>query len=47
VSRGSSQTLEEKRLALLDDMAKADRAEKMAAIEYGMNSKQFEAYSRT
>jgi hypothetical protein len=37
------QTLEEKRLALLDDMAKADRAEKMAAIEYGMNSKQFEA----
>jgi hypothetical protein len=36
------QAIEEKRLALLDDMAKAERAEKVAAIEYGMQSKQFE-----
>lgn len=36
------QAIEEKRLALLDDMARAERAEKVAAIEYGMQSKQFE-----
>jgi hypothetical protein len=42
-SQEALQAMEEKRLALLDDMAKADRAEKMAAIEYGMNSQQFEA----
>ena len=41
-SQEALQAIEEKRLALLDDMAKADRAEKVAAIEYGMNSKQFE-----
>jgi hypothetical protein len=41
-SQEALQAMEEKRLALLDDMAKADRAEKVAAIEYGMNSQQFE-----
>ena len=35
------QAIEEKRSALLLDMAKADRAEKIAAVEYGLNSKQF------
>jgi len=41
-SQEALQAMEERRLALLDDMAKADRAEKVAAIEYGMNSQQFE-----
>jgi hypothetical protein len=41
-SQEALQAMEEKRLALLDDMAKADRAEKIAAVEYGMNSQQFE-----
>ena len=41
-SQEALQAMEERRLALLDDMAKADRAEKIAAVEYGMNSQQFE-----
>lgn len=40
------QAIEEKRTALLTDMAKADRAEKIAAVEYGLNSKQFKETQR-
>lgn len=35
------QTLEQKRLENLDALAKADRAEKLAAVKYGMDSEQF------